>query len=262
MIYQNNKRKEKSLAKSNRKYKIKKNAGISKLLTDAVKKYQYDVVGWTEFCIDNKNLKQKALPKYREKSLENLRLQERNLSSISNPPLKMVFATKDTYITHLDKEYVKDQAFYEAVLKNPGKYRKDIVDKLLNEEIDRSAKKYLKNIKKRKTDEEAIINSLKPEDWLEISKSKYPKVQLGLMLGVSKEAIVNNFGLYFINQLKAEFFGSRTAYLTSSGPSSWHEIDRIEKELTYFKKEVVTPMIEKINKDKNKKLNIRRDSNQ
>jgi hypothetical protein len=250
MIYQSNKGKEESLVKSNRKNKLKKNAGISKLLTDAINKYQFDIVGWTEFCIDNKNLKQKALPKYREKPLESLRLQERNLSSISTPSLKTVFTSKDTYMTHLDKEYVKDQAFYEAILKNPGKYRKDIDDKLLNEEIDSSAKKYLKNIKKRKIDEEAIINSLKPEDWLEISKSKYPKVQLGLMLGVSKEAILNNFGLYFINQLKAIFLGSRSAYLSSSGPSSWHEIDRIKEELTYFKKEVVTPMIKKVNKVK------------
>ena len=253
MIYQKNKGKEESLAIFDRKNKLKKNAGISKLLSDAIKKYQYDVVGWTEFCIDNKNLKQKALPKYREKPLENLRLQERNLSSISNPPLKTVFETKDTYITHLYKEYVKDQAFYEAILKNPGKYKAGIDDKLLNEEIDKSAKKYLKNIKKRKTDEEEIINSLKPEDWLEISKSKYPKVQLGLMLGVSKEAITNNFGLYFINQLKAEFLGSRTAYLSSSGPALWYEIEKIEKELEYFEKEVVTPMIKKINRDKNKK---------
>ena len=252
MIYQNNKLKEKSLTKYNRKNILKKNTGISKLLTDAIIKYQYDVVGWAEFCIDNKNLKQKSLPKYREKPFENLRLKERNLSSLSNPSLKTIFASKDAYIAHLDKEYVKDQAFYEAILKNPGKYRKDIDDNLLNEEIDRSAKKYLKNIKKRKIDEEAIINSLKHEAWLEISKSKYPKVQLGLILGVSKEAVVNNFGLYFINQLKAEFLGSRTAYLSSSGPYSWHEIDRIEKELTYFKKEVVTPMIKKINKVENK----------
>jgi hypothetical protein len=253
MIYQKNKEKEGLLIKLDRKNKIKKNRDISKLLTDAIKKYQYDIVGWTEFCIDNKNLKQEALPKYREKPLENLRLQERNLSSLSNPPLKKVFASKDTYISHLDKEYVKDQAFYEAILKNPGKYKKGIDDQLLNEEIDRSAKKYLKNIKKRKIDEEAIINSLKPEDWLEISKSEYPKVQLGLMLGLSKEAIISNFGLYFINQLKAEFLGARTAYLSSVGPSSWHEIDRIEKELAYFSKEVVTPMIKKINKVKNKK---------
>jgi hypothetical protein len=250
MIYQKNKGKEESLAKPDGKNKLKKNAGISQLLTNAINKYQYDVVGWTEFCIDNKNLKQKTLPKYREKPLENLRLQERNLSSIYTPPLKTVFSSQDTYITHLDKEYIRDQAFYEAILKNPGKYRANIDDNLLNEEIDRSAKKYLKNIKKRKIDEKVIINSLKTEDWVEIKKSKYPKVLLGLILGVSKEAIINNFGLYFINQLKAEFSGSRTAYLSSSGPSSWHEIDRIEKELAYFKKEVVEPIIKKLKKEK------------
>jgi len=156
MLYQKNKGKEKSLTIFDTKNKLKKNAGISILLKAAIKKYQYDVVGWTEFCNDNKNLKQKALPKYREKPPEIIRLQERNLSSISIPPLKTIFASKDTYITHLEKEYDKDQAFYEAILKNPGKYKKDNDDKLLNEEIDRSAKKYLKNINKRKTDEDAV----------------------------------------------------------------------------------------------------------
>lgn len=254
MIYPKNKKKEESLIKSNREDKLKKSQGISKLLTDSIKKYQYDIVGWTEFCIDNKNLKQKMLPKFRENPLEDLRLQERNLSTTSLPLLKTVFESKDTYIGHLENEYVKDQAFYDAVLKNPGKYKTGIDNKLLNEEIDKSAKKYLKNIKKRKINEEVIINSLKPEDWLEIRKSKYPKVQLGLILGLSKETIINNFGLYFINQLKAEFFGSRSAFLSSSGPYSWHELDRIERELAYFKKEVVTPMIKKKNKVKNKKI--------
>jgi hypothetical protein len=253
MIYQKTKVNEESLAISDGKNKLKKNAGVSKLLIDAIKKYQYDIVGWTEFCIDNKNMKQKKLMKYRERPLENLRLQERNPLSLSAPPLKTVFASKDRYIKHLDKEYVKDQAFYEAILKNPGKYKSGIDDKLLNKEIDKSAKKYLKNIMKRKSDEEAIINSLKSEDWLEISNSKYPKVKLGLFLGITKEAVINNFGLYFINLIKAEFLGTRTAYLSSTGPSSWHEIDRIEKELEYFKKEVVNPMIKKVNKVKNKK---------
>ena len=253
MIYQKKKVKEESLAISDRENKIIKNVGVSKILRDAIKKYQYDIVGWTEFCIDNKNTKQKELPKYREKPLENLRLQERNPLSLSTPPLKTVFASKDMYIKHLKKEYVKDQAFYEAILKNPGKYKSGFDDKLLNEEIDISAKKYLKNIMRRKNDEETIINSLEPADWIEISKSKYPKVKLGLILGVSKEAIINNFGLYFINLIKAEFLGTRTAYLSSTGPSSWHEIDRIGKELEYFKKEVVNPMIKKINKVKNKK---------
>ena len=253
MIYQKKKLKEESIAISDGSNNLIKNAGVSKLLRDAIKKYQYDIVGLAEFCIDNKNIKQKEFLKYREKPLENLRIQERNPLSLVTPPLKTVFTSKDMYIEHLDKEYVKDQAFYEAVLKNPGKYKSGIDDKLLDEEIDRSAKKYLKNIMKRKTDEEAIINSLKPEDWIEISNSKYPKVKLGLILGVSKEAIINNFGLYFINLIKAEFLGTRTAYLSSTGPSSWHEIDRIEKELEYFKKEVVNPMINKVNKVKNKK---------
>ena len=247
---QKNKGKEESLTRPGRENVLKKNADISKLLTNAIKKYQYDVVGWTEFCIDNKNLKQRVLPKYRERPLENLRLYERNLSSVVTPPLKTVFASKDTYISHLDKEYVRDQAFYEAILKNPGKYRGDSDDILLNEEVDRSAKKYLKTIKEKKRDEIATIDSLEPTDWREIRDSAYPKVQLGLMLGVSKEAIVNNFGLYFINQLKAEFLGQRTAFLSSSGPSSWHEIDRIDKELEYFNTEVIEPIVRKLKQAK------------
>ena len=69
---------------------------------------------------------------------------------------------------------------------------------------------------------------------------------LGLILGASKEAIINNFGLYFVNQLKAQFAGSRTAYLSSSGPTSWHEIERVKAELTYFKKEVIDPIVKKL----------------
>jgi len=244
---------KKFLNNSNQYNKLKQRQGVSKLLEIAIKKYQFDIVGWTEFCIDNKNLKQKALPIYRRKPFENLRIQDRNLSSFTSPPLKKVYESPESFIRYLDQEYIRDQAFYEAILKNPGKYKADIEDNLLNEEIDKSAKKYLKNIKKRKTDEEAIINSIKPEDWIEISNSKYPKVKLGLMLGVSKEALIKNFGIYFINLIKAEYLGSRTAYLSSTGPSSWYEIDRIEKELEYFKKEVVNPIIKNINKIKNKK---------
>jgi hypothetical protein len=246
----NHKNKEKKnkgfLNNSNQYNKLKQRQGVSKLLEIAIEKYQFDIVGWTEFCIDNKNLKQKALPKYRKRPFENLRIQDRNLSSFTSPPLKKIYESPDSYVQYLDKEYIRDQAFYEAILKNPGKYKADIKDNLLNEEIDKSAKKYLKSIKKRKVDEEALIRTVKPEDWLEIKKSKYPKVQLGLMLGASKEAIIKNFGLYFINQLKANFLGTRTAYLSSTGPTSWHEIERCEAELTYFEKMVVEPIIKKL----------------
>ena len=66
--------------------------------------------------------------------------------------------------------------------------------------------------------------------------SKYPKVQLGLLLGVSKEAIVNNFGIYFITLLKGHFAGSRTAFLSSAGPASWYELEQLQAELTYLKR--------------------------
>ena len=231
----------------NKEYdKLKQDQGVSRLLKMAIKKYQFDIVGWTDFCIDNKTFNKKQLPKYRDKRLEDLRLQERNLSSFTAPPLKKVFDSKDSYLKYLEEEYTRDQAFYEAILKNPGKYSSGVKDDSINKEIDKSAKKYLKTINRRKNDEEAIIQTIKPDDWVEIKMSKYPKVQLGLMLGVSKEAIINNFGLYFINQLKAHFLGTRTAYISSAGPTSWHEIERIESELTYFKKEVIDPILKKL----------------
>jgi len=225
---------------------IKESMPVSNLLIKAINRYQFDVVGWTEYCIDNKNLKQKALPIYRQKPLEDLRIKDRILSPLSTPSIKDVYESKSHYIRYLDEEYARDQAFYEAILKNPSKYKAGFEDDLLNEEIDKSAKKYLKSIKKRKIDEEALINKIHPNDWLNIKNSKYPKVMLGLILGASKEAIINNFGLYFINQLKAQFAGSRTAYLSSSGPTSWHEIERVKAELTYFKKEVINPIVKKL----------------
>jgi len=217
----------------------------SKLLEMAIKRYQFDVVGWTEYCIDNKILKQKALPVYRKKPLENLLIQDKILTGLSIPSIKKVYESPKHYIKYLDEEYVRDQAFYEAILKNPGKYKTDNIDILLNKEIDNSAKIYLKNIEKRKIDEEALIDHIQNDKWLDVKMSKYPKVQLGLILGVSKEAIVNNFGLYFMNLLKGHFAGSRTAFLSSTGPASWYELEQSKAELEYFRKEVVKPCIEK-----------------
>ncbi len=217
----------------------------SKLLEMAIKRYQFDVVGWTEYCIDNKILKHKELPVYRQKPLENLRIQDKFLTGLSTPSIKKVYDSPNHYIQYLAEEYVRDQAFYETILKNPGKFKTDNKDILLNKEIDHSAKEYLKTIEKRKIDEEALIGRIKNDKWLDIKMSKYPKVQLGLILGVSQEAIVNNFGLYFMNLLKGHFAGSRTAFLSSTGPASWYELEQTKAELAYFKKEVVKPCIEK-----------------
>lgn len=225
---------------------LKENIKISNLLKTAINRYQFDIVGWTEYCIRNKSLKQKALPIYRQKPFEDLRIRDRLYSSFSNPSIREVYESPYHYIRYLDKEYTRDQAFYEAILKNPKKFNVNFEDDLLNEEIDKSAKKYLKTIKKRKIDEELLIKEIRNNEWFEIKKSKYPKVMLGLILGVNKEAIINNFGLYFINQLKAQFAGTRTAFLSSSGPASWHEIERCKAELTYFKKEVVDTIVNKL----------------
>lgn len=161
----------------------------STLLLMAIKRYQFDIVGWTEYCIDNKTLKQKALPIYRQKPLENLRIQDTFLTGLSSPSLKKVYESPKHYIKYLGEEYVRDQAFYETILKNPGKFKTYHPDILLDKEIDHSAREYLKTIEKRKIDEEAIIGSIPNDKWLDVKKSKFPKVQLGLLLGVSKEVV-------------------------------------------------------------------------
>jgi len=220
-----------------------KSSRVSNLLLTAINRYQFDIVGWTEYCIDNRVLKPKALPIYRQKPLENLRIQDTFLTGLGTPSIKKVYESPKHYIKYLEEEYVKDQAFYETILKNPGKFKTHNIDILLNKEIDHSAREYLKTIEKRKIDEEAIIGSIPNDKWLDVKMSKYPKVQLGLLLGVTKEALVNNFGIYFITLLKGHFAGSRTAFLSSTGPASWYELERLEAELTYFKKEVVNPAV-------------------
>lgn len=48
-----------------------------------------------------------------------------------------------------------------------------------------------------------------------------------------------------MNLLKGHFAGSRTAFLSSTGPASWYELEQCEAELAYFNKEVIKPCIEK-----------------
>jgi len=218
-------------------------SSISKLLEMAIKRYQFDVVGWTKFCTDNKNIERKALPSGKSESLEILRIQDKISTPLNTPPIQKIYDSKNDYIKWLDKEYDRDQAFYEVILKNPGKYNLDLKDNSLNEEINNSARKYLKTIKGRRVDEESLIKEIPVEKWDEIKISKYPKVLLGLILGASEEDIINNFGLYFINLLKAHFAGGRTAFLSSSGPEYWHELDKCKAELTYFKEEVIRPSL-------------------
>ena len=226
--------------------KLKQSLAVSKILKMAIKRYQFDVVGWTEYCIDNKDLKQKALPVYRQKLLENLRIQNKILASLSTPSIKKVYESPNHYILWLNEEYVRDQAFYETILKNPSKSKTDFEDISLNKEIDKSAEKYLKTIDKRKIKEEALIRGIQDDNWYRIKMSKYPKVQLGIILGATGEAIVNNFCIYFINQLGAILGGSKTAFLSLTGPATWYEIDQCKAELAYFKKEVVDPIVKNL----------------
>jgi len=228
-------------------------SNVSKLLEMAIKRYQFDVVGWTRYCTESTSTERKSLPSGPSESLEMLRIQDKLSTPLDTPPVQKIYDSKNTYIKWLDKEYERDQAFYEAVLKNPGKYKLDSEDQSLNEEIDHSAKKYLKTIKGRRINEESLIKNIPTELWDEIKVSKYPKVLLGLILGASEQDIINNFGLYFINLLKAHFAGGRTAFLSSSGPKYWHEIDKCKVELTYFKEEVIRPSLDVINQKKRKK---------
>jgi len=48
------------------------------------------------------------------------------------PPVQKIYDSKNKYITWLDKEYKRNQAFYEAILKNPGKYKLNSEDESLN----------------------------------------------------------------------------------------------------------------------------------
>ena len=219
----------------------------------AIKRYQFDVVGWTKFCTENKISERKALPIGQSESIEILRIQDKISKPLDTPPIQKIYDSKNDFIKWLDKEYVRDQAFYETILKNPRKYKLDLEDELLNEEIDNSAKEYLKKIKGRRADEESLIRDISDEKWDEIKVSKYPKVLLGLILGASEEDIMNNFGLYFVNLLKAHFAGTRTAFLSSSGPEYWHEIDKCRAELTYFKEEVIRPSLNAFEKKKNRR---------
>ena len=123
----------------------------------------------------------------------------------------------------------------------------------IDKEINQSAKKYIKTIKDLRVNEESLIKNISNEIWDEIKVSKYPKVMLDLILGASEEDILNNFGLYFINLLKAHFASGRTAFLSSSGPKYWHELDKCKAELSYFKQEVIRPNLCVINDKKKKK---------
>jgi len=228
-------------------------SSVSKILEMAIKRYQFDVVGWTKFCNESTNTERIALPNAKSESLEMLRIQDKISKPLNTPPIQKIYDSKSEYIKWLDKEYVRDQAFYETILKNPGKYKLDLEDDLLNKEIDKSARKYLETIKGRRVAEETLIKDIPDEKWDEIKISNYPKVLLGLMLGASEEDIVNNFGLYFINLLKAHFAGSRTAFLSSSGPKYWHELDKCKAELTYFKEEVIRPSLDVFKQNKIKK---------
>jgi len=228
-------------------------SNVSKLLEMAIKRYQFDVVGWTRYCNESTNTERKPLPSGPSESLEMLRIQDKLSTPLDIQSVQKIYDSKNTYINWLDKEYERDQAFYEAILKNPGKYKLESEDESLNEEINHSAKKYLKTIKGRRINEESLIKNIPIELWDEIKVSKYPKVMLGLILGASEQDILNNFGLYFINLLKAHFAGGRTAFLSSSGPEYWNELDRCKAELTYFKEAVVRPSLDVINKKKMKK---------
>jgi len=230
----------------------KADSATSKFLELAIKKYQFDIVGWVEYCIDNTVTNEKELPVYREKPFESLLVQDKFTKSISTPPLQKVYNSQETYIDWLNEEYARDQAFYEAILKNPQKLTTFLTmdeieeDNEINEEINKSAADYLKVIETKKVDEELIIKKIAEEDWQKIKMSQYPKVQLGIILGTSPESVINNFAVYFFNQLKSHFVGSNTAFMSSTGPASWNEMEKCRAELRYFREHALNPSIQNL----------------
>lgn len=232
---------------------IKQFSNVSKLLEMAIKRYQFDVVGWTKYCTTSTSNRIEKLSSNTSATLEMLRVQDKLSTSPDTAAVQKIYDSKDEFVKWLNIEYEKDQAFYEAILKNPVKYKLDSEDKSLHEEINHSAEQYLKTLNGRRINEERLIKNIDSELWHEIKISKYPKVMLGLILGATEEDIINNFGIYFINLLKAHFAGGRTAFLSSSGPEYWHELDKCKAELTYFKEEVIRPSLELINAVRTKK---------
>jgi len=224
-------------------------SSVSKLLTQAIDWYQCDVVGWLLYCTSpDQLLLQEKRTIMHQPALDFLRIKERIRSQVHAPNLKKIYDSKENFLDWLHQEYMRDQAFYEAVIENAQKPKRDSTVNTVNQEIDVDAREYLRVLRLRYSDEASIIKNISNKTWGDIRDSNYPKVMLGLILGVSEEALVQNFGLYFLSRLKAQFAGSRTALLSSSGPNYWHELDRCEVELTYFKNKVVIPCIQHIKK--------------
>ena len=230
----------------NENYPKKIDSVASNFLKMAIKKYQFDVVGWTEYCIDNTKVEDEMLPVYREKPFEGLLVSNKLATISSIPSIQKVYDSQETYIDWLENEYARDQAFYEDILKNPERFVSDIENEALNEEINLSAENYINVIEKNKIDEIAVIDKISFDDWLSVQTSQYPKVQLGILLGAVPESIVNNFAVYFFNQLKSHFVGSNTAFMSSTGPASWHEMEKCKRELGYFREQALNPSIQNL----------------
>jgi hypothetical protein len=96
----------------------------------AIKRYQFDVVGWTRFCTENKISERKALPIGKSESLELLRIQDKISKPLDTASIKKIYDSKSEFINWLEEEYVRDQSFYETILKNPSKYKLDLEDDL------------------------------------------------------------------------------------------------------------------------------------
>ena len=224
-------------------------ASVSKLFTQAIEWYQCDVVGWLMYCTStDKHLLQEKRSTIQQPALEILRIKERIRAQVHAPNVKKIYSSKESFLDWLHQEYNRDQAFYEAIIENTQKSKSDSKVHTVNHEIDIDAREYLRVLRQKYCDEARIIDTISDKTWNDIKNSQYPKVMLGLILGASEEVLVQNFGLYFLSRLKAQFAGSRTALLSSSGPNYWHELDRCEVELTYFKNTVVRPCIQQMKK--------------
>lgn len=213
-----------------------------------IKRYQYDIVGWTEFCVTNVESTKRMPPEDSQGALEFLRTQERFNDLTCAPPVEKIYSDKESYIQWHDEEYERDRAFYQCVLRRSKEImvalglRTDVVDEI-KLEVDRDALNYLDTLEQKKSEEISRIMTMPESDWSIVRSARYPKVQLGCLLGADPEAIVVNFGIYLVCGLQGEFHGSKSAFLSASGPTLWQMLGASKAELAYFKENVLSPSI-------------------
>jgi hypothetical protein len=199
-----------------------------------IKRFQYDVVGWTQFIIDCREPLLDKLPEFCPEPSKNLPIRDRSTSLVCAPPIEKIYENKESYLQWLKEEYARDHAFYQCILeRSKSANRKELGE--LQIEVDCNARDYLKVLEKMELSEKERILAIPDADWELISKSKYPKIELARLLGAIPEAIVANFGIYLYSTLQGEFTGSRSAFFSATGPTYWQVLEASKAELDYFR---------------------------